>query len=250
MFLLLCLMLRWLQVKGQNFRMKRIGPNDFIARLPSTVVGEGMLQEGNKYLFDYALRNLPEEGAVLEIGSFGGLSMNLILYLLKKQGKNPPVFSCDPWIYSGYHDQVPPFPDHIDGLPSVLRTDYMEYIRESFVRSVRLLHPDCLPYTVQTTSDSFFESWRENETLADVFGREVKTGGKLAFVYIDGDHSLEAARRDFENSMEFLVPGGFVLFDDSAAGLPYGSVKLMEEIKARKDLRLVRANPNFLFQKI
>ncbi|HOY95221.1 MAG TPA: class I SAM-dependent methyltransferase [Catalimonadaceae bacterium] len=242
-------MTRWLQVKWQNFRMKRIVKDDFVARLPSTVVGEGMMNEGNLYLFDFAIRNLPSEGQILEIGSFGGLSMNLLLHLLKKYGKSPTVFSCDPWLYSGYHDRTEPFPNHIDGNPDVLRTDYMDYIRESFVRSVRLLHPDHLPHTIQCTSDSFFQSWRTNEQVTDVFGRSVTCGGKLAFVYIDGDHSLEAARKDFENAMEFLVPGGFVLLDDSAAGLPYGSVKLIDEIRHRPDLTLIRANPNYLFQK-
>jgi len=242
-------MKRWLQVKWQNFRMKRMVQDDFILRLPSTVVGQGMLHEGNKYLIDFALRNLPKDGAVLEIGSFGGMSMNLILHLMEKYAKTNPVFSCDPWLYSGYHDREMPFPDFIDGKPTVDRKDYMNYIRKSFIRSVQLLHPNRLPHTLQTTSDQFFIDWAGHKTTTDVFGNAARLGGSFSFVYIDGDHSLSAARKDFENSMKFLVPGGFVLLDDSAAGLPYGSVSLIKEISSRKELKLVQANPNYLFQK-
>jgi Methyltransferase domain len=229
--------------------MKRLASDDFMARLPSTVVGEGMLSEGNKYLFDLALRQLPAEGSLLEIGSFGGMSMNLVLHLMERHGVNRPVYSCDPWSYLGYHDRCPPFPDHIDGKPGVSRVEYMEYILESYKRALRLLHPSRLPFSIRTRSDEFFVQWRSRQTAVDVFGREAKLGGPLAFVYIDGDHSLEVSRRDLENAMEFLVPGGFLLFDDSAAGTSFGSAALMKEVLQRNDLEKVLANPNYLFRK-
>jgi chemotaxis methyl-accepting protein methylase/predicted O-methyltransferase YrrM len=33
-------------------------------------------------------------------------------------------------------------------------------------------------------------------------------------IYVDGDHSDEGARRDLENTVKHLAPGGFLLFDD------------------------------------
>ena len=40
----------------------------------------GMLDRGNLYCFDYAIRNLPSSAPLIEIGSFCGLSTNLITY--------------------------------------------------------------------------------------------------------------------------------------------------------------------------
>jgi hypothetical protein len=53
-----------------------------------------------------------------------------------------------------------------------------------------------------------------------------------------------------ENSLQFLLPGGLLLLDDSADGLPYGSAILAKELLKRKDLKLVERNPNYLFRKV
>lgn len=41
----------------------------------------GMLHRGNLYCFDYAIRNLPSEAPIVEVGSFCGLSANLLTLL-------------------------------------------------------------------------------------------------------------------------------------------------------------------------
>jgi hypothetical protein len=40
----------------------------------------GMLHRGNLYCFDYAIEHLPTEAPIIEIGSFCGLSANVITY--------------------------------------------------------------------------------------------------------------------------------------------------------------------------
>src|SRR5438128_885335 len=82
-----------------NHPLRKLPPDKYIQRLRSSVIGEGMLHEGNIYLFDYAIKNLPSEVNILEIGTYGGLSTNLILYLLKKHSKKNVLFGCDPWVY-------------------------------------------------------------------------------------------------------------------------------------------------------
>lgn len=47
----------------------------------------GMLDPGNIYSMDIAVRNLPSGSPVVEIGSFCGLSSNVISYLLLKHKK-------------------------------------------------------------------------------------------------------------------------------------------------------------------
>ena len=68
-------------------KVKEIPEDLFVQRLRSLVIGEGMLHKGNIYLIDFALKNMPDNGVVIEIGSYGGLSTNLILYLLKKNNR-------------------------------------------------------------------------------------------------------------------------------------------------------------------
>jgi hypothetical protein len=83
----------------------------------------------------------------------------------------------------------------------------------------------------------------------DVFDREVIVGGPISFCYIDGDHSYDFAKRDFENSDKYLEKGGFVLFDDSSDRQNLGSSHLMKEILKNEKYELIIKNPNYLFRK-
>jgi Methyltransferase domain len=224
--------------------------DDFLARLPSAVVGATMLHEGNPYLFDWAIRNMPAQGAVLEIGSYGGLSTNLLIHYLRKYAKNNPFFTCDAWVYEGYSDAQEGAVEWMDGRTDVSRTDFMAHIKASFIQSTRLLSAERLPYTVHARSEDFLMQWRENKSVTDVFGRTVQLGGDLAFAYIDGDHSYATAAMEFRYIDACLLPGGLLLLDDSGRGMPFGSVRLADEILGRNDYRLVARNPNVLLQKV
>ncbi len=212
-----------------------------------------MLHEGNIYCFAEVLRQLPKEGAILEIGSFAGMSTNVITGLMRQMDIQRPFYTCDPWVYGGYYDAQrqddPVYMAHFEGTTHVTRSDYTAFIKESFIRNTRLFSADRLPYACALRSDDFFKAWRENTALEDVFGRGAPLGGPLAFVYIDGDHTDAAVRQDIQHAMEFLVPGGFLLLDDSADFWKYGSVRLAQEMRRWPNVRLVRKNPNYLYQK-
>jgi predicted O-methyltransferase YrrM len=137
----------------------------------------------------------------------------------------------------------------VDGRPDLLRSDYMRYIRDAYISATRLLSADRLPYSIQSTSAAFFDRWERNEEVNDVFGRTVKLGGPISFAYIDGDHHLEVAQNDFNSVAKRLLPGGLVLLDDSAKGLPYGSSAMMGVLTAREDFEVVGRNPNYLLRK-
>lgn len=236
--------------------IKKIPNDDFIKRLRCSVIGEGMLPEGNIYPIDFAIKNMPENGAVIEIGSYGGLSTNLICYLLKKHNKSNPFFTCDAWIYEGYYDSEKDssHPQHksgyMDGRDDIKRADYMHYIKQSFINSTKFLSKDNMPHSFHLTSDDFFVKWENEETLKDLFGRDIKLGGKISFAYIDGDHSYKAARNDFENTAKNLLSGGFIFMDDTADYFTYGSKEYMQELKKKTDFEIVLSNPNYLLRKI
>jgi predicted O-methyltransferase YrrM len=68
------------------------------------------------------------------------------------------------------------------------------------------------------------------DTLASV--EEILQGRKLDLLFIDGDHSYEGVRMDFEMYMPLVRSGGLVAFHDIAQSTPQVEVKnLWEEIK-------------------
>jgi hypothetical protein len=105
-----------------------------------------------------------------------------------------------------------------------------------------------LPYTIEMTSDEFFDAWKTRQTVQDVLGRTITLSGPISFAYIDGNHTYEFAKRDFLNCDAFLDDNGFILFDDSTAA-EFGVKDLMPEIISSGRYRLSAANPNHLFQK-
>ena len=61
-------------------------------------------------------------------------------------------------------------------------------------------------------------------------------GGSADFILIDGDHSYEGAKRDFELYRTLLSDQGFLAFHDIVPGLPEkvgGVPKLWAELKAQ-----------------
>lgn len=224
--------------------------DDFIRRLSSSVIGGGMLHEGNVYLMDYAIKHAPKADGMLEIGSWAGQSSCLLLHLMKKHQRSEQLLGCDPWIYEGYHDHKGAVATHVDGNENLSREDYMTYIHQAFVNAAKLFHPDRLPCTFHCTSDAFFTSYGSGETMTDVFGREHVPQGSLSFAYVDGDHAYDVAKRDVEHVMEYLVSGGFLLLDDSADGAPFGSAHLAKELCSDPRLKRVDRNPNYLFRKV
>lgn len=79
------------------------------------------------------------------------------------------------------------------------------------------------------------------------------------FIFIDGDHTYDAVKRDFEDWYPLIMQGGYIAFHDSAEvttiedvfpGWP-GCVKLMAEIKNDERVRFVEVKDSIsVFQKI
>lgn len=73
-----------------------------------------------------------------------------------------------------------------------------------------------------------------NEILGHVKG--VLPGGALDYVFIDGDHSYEGVRQDFETYAPLVRRGGVIAFHDIAEGPPQsvgGVPRFWREVKSR-----------------
>ncbi|WP_366512821.1 class I SAM-dependent methyltransferase [Kordia sp.] len=72
----------------------------------------------------------------------------------------------------------------------------------------------------------------------------------MSFAYIDGDHSYEQTKKDFENVDSKLKVNGFILLDDSADHLNFGSSDFIKDIKKNDNYKIIDSNPNYLIQKV
>jgi hypothetical protein len=205
-------------------------------------INPGMLDAGNAEMFSYCINNLPSNASIIEIGSFAGKSLNYIIHLLRKAGRGNKVFSVDAWNFENMR-----LGDKIGGV--VPFEDYRAHVIETFRRNVTLFSGDHLPHHIELNSDSFFAAWVEKQTRSDFFGKNARLGGPIAFAYIDGDHTYDQSKRDFENIDRFLESGGFIIFDDSADGSGWGSMRTAQEAADRSDYELVAKNPNYCLRK-
>lgn len=210
-----------------------------------TYANAGMLTRGNADCFDYAIQNIQSKSPIVEIGSFCGLSTNMICYFKEKYNVKNPLVTCDRWIFEGSeHGGM------LGDSKSVSHAEYRDFVKETYLRNIKMFSRYDLPFTIEMFSDEFFSAWNESQKLKDVFGREFSLGGPISFCYIDGNHSYEFTKRDFENCDKYLERGGFMLFDDSADGSRWEEVcRVVKEVSDNGRYELVAKNPNYFFRK-
>jgi hypothetical protein len=228
--------------KLMNKNSKSEQTNEFLTWVRFAV--PGMLGQGNIDAMEYAIANMPAGKPIVEIGSFCGLSTIVLSYLLDKRSIPTPIYTCDSWKFEGQKLGAP-----LGDSPSVTHDAYRAFVKSTFKRSMQAFAADKLPYTIECFSDEFFRRWLKNEKTIDVFDRPVTLGGEISFCYIDGNHTYEFAKRDFENTNRVLVSGGFILFDDSADDSSWEVNQLAREITSGHQYELVSKNPNYLFRK-
>ncbi len=209
-----------------------------------TFANAGMLHRGNPYCMEHAIRYLPSDDPVVEIGTFAGLSANVLTYFLRKHDKPNRLITCDGWVFEGAQ------PDATIGQAPIRSDDYRTFVRDSFLRNARFFSRDRLPFTVEMMSGPFFEAWCSSRAVEDVFGRGVRLGGPISFAYIDGAHTRDAVRRDFAAVDAWLVRGGFILFDDSADGSSWEVCEVVAEVAASERYEVVLKNPNYLLVRV
>jgi len=195
----------------------------------------------NAVAFSYAIKNMPRDTAVLEIGTYLGQSACMITYLMWRHGRFAPMFCCDP-----YHFEQTEKP--IGGFFDASTKEFRQYCIETAKRNLAMFSGHHVPHLVEAYSHEFLAAWARGQQCGDLFGRPVRLGGPLGFVYIDGSHTYEAAKGDFLGADPFVVPGGFVFFDDSTPGWA-GVHRVVQEVLQRPDYELLFARPNYFFRK-
>jgi hypothetical protein len=198
--------------------------------------------DGNLAVFDFAIGHMPDDGAVLEIGSFLGMSICAMSYMMWLHGRTHPLFTCDPWDFEGTAEPI-------GGYFDASSPAYRQYCMDVFKRNILVYAERHLPHSVEDYSHRFLARWAAKEEAIDVLGRQVRLGGALSFVYIDGAHTYEAASGDFRGVDPFVLPGGYVFFDDTGEAWGPEMARVVREVQLHPDYELIARTPNYLFRK-
>ncbi len=236
-------LMRFLMALKYQMSQKQAKPNEFVNWLK--LANAGMLNNGNVYAIEYAIENLPSTSPIIEIGSFCGLSTNLISFYLRKNGKSNNLITSDKWIFEN-----PESPGEFLEGSNIAHSEYRTFVKDTYIKNIRFFSKDHLPYTIEQFSDDFFKLWAEGKNETDILGRQIQLGGKISFAYIDGNHLYDFAKRDFENVDKYLEVGGFIFFDDSADYSDWEVCKVIDEIKQAGNYEVIVKNPNYLIRKI
>ena len=115
--------------KKQQLSQKQAKAHGFITWL--MFANPGMLDNGNIYCFEYAIEHLPSNSPIVEIGSFCGLSTNLISFYLRKNNKSNKLITCDKWIFetADLNSTI--------GQSEISQTNYREFVKDSFMEQVK-----------------------------------------------------------------------------------------------------------------
>jgi hypothetical protein len=214
--------------------------DDFMTWMQSII--PGWLRQGNLEAFAYCLARLPSDAPIIEIGSWAGLSLNHLILLLRRAGRQNPVFSVDEWKFG-------PAGHGLIKRSHISYDAYRAHVMETFRRNVTLFSGDRLPHHIELSSDAFFAAWAGSEQRVDFFGNAVQLGGPIAFAYIDGRHTYEQSTKDFQNVDGYLEPGGFIIFDDSEDFGHLGSTRTAQEAAMLARYEVVAKNPNYCLRK-
>ena len=156
---------------------------------------EGMVSDAEIVGLMELAAEVPADACILEIGSYRGRSTSA----LALGAKGAPVYAVEPHesfegIYGGQFG------------PADRRAFFKNLLRVGVVEKVRL---------VNLSSEVACQGWTR----------------PIGLLWIDGDHTLDGVRRDFDSWEHFLQPGGVVAFHD-ALDPDGGPAKLIEELCA------------------
>lgn len=176
-------------------------------------------------------RHVPA-GDIVEVGSWWGRSAALLTLLSRHHGLGS-VLCIDPWSSEALPQGVAILDKasaamDLDAALAIFETNLapiaagrVNYIRAPSVDAARRYGPGL---TIETVA----------------LGRTVYAG-RIAWLHIDGNHSLERVTEDAESWTPHVVPGGWVVFDDYVWAFGDGPRRIGDAYCARHSDRIARS---------
>lgn len=129
------------------------------------------------------------EITIIEVGSWQGLSANVMAQACKKLEQQAKIVCIDTWLGSVEHQDTI---GRVSGYPSV----YKEFIEiTKFLKNDDVIYP----FPISSTEGACYLK---------------KKGVKADLIYVDGSHEYESVLTDAKLYWELLAPGGVMIFDD------------------------------------
>lgn len=161
------------------------------------------------------------EGDIIELGSWCGRSASVLGLATKLTGQSK--VHCVDLFPAGSDwrkntDGTYSFSVEIDGCRYGAYEDQTVW-SEPFERDIAPIYEK-----YHSVLDVFLETMEHNglkdvvlpfRGTIEMFARQVPQDFKCKLAFIDGDHSYNSICRDIENIESFLVPGGWICFDDA-----------------------------------
>jgi len=148
-------------------------------------------------------RRMPR-GDIVEIGSLWGRSAVALAFLSRHYAIGN-LLCVDPWGREELRQDIPAVDTLSDELP----------IEEVFAAFRINLAPfgGMVNYSRARSIDAASVYCAERCFTTEDFGRTTYSG-QIALLHIDGNHALEAVRSDISAWQQFVIPGGWIVFDD------------------------------------
>lgn len=178
---------------------------EFVSTAMALEEVEGFLQTVEGYALNLLAQSGPGEGAIVEIGSFMGLS-TCWMALGSKQAGREPVTAIDH--FTGSPEHQPGGGAENEELAKTGTTFHR------FEANVAQMGVTGHVRPIQAASDAAAATWTE----------------PIRLLFIDGDHSYEAVKSDFTLWTPFVIAGGLVAFHD--VGTSPEVTRFYEERKA------------------
>jgi len=156
----------------------------------------GFLGENEARFLGLLAACIPAQGAIVEIGSFKGRSTVMLAKVASHYGMGP-IISIDP------HSHILSTGRDSDTHPSTY-DDFLTSLRGAGVERHVEIH--------RAFSKEVSRAWNRS----------------IRFLWIDGDHSYEGAREDFDGFMPFVSPMGVVALHDALNNFP-GPIRVFVE---------------------
>ena len=153
-----------------------------------------------KLLYDFVTKS-NTNGALVEIGSWAGKSMTIIVTACKEVGNNSEIFSIDPYLTSKDEDN---------------------HTYQKFVTNMKEL--------------GYWNNINQIKEKSQECG--LKWNKPISFIFIDGFHSYDDVKLDFELYFKHILNGGYCILHDVTTW--YGPTKLSAEIlENRRDIEYI-----------
>lgn len=122
------------------------------------------------------------------------------------------------------------------------------YIQEGLKRAVAVDNTSYGQFTNMERINERFQWIRDNTELSldfynmDSIDYYKNNNEKFDIIFIDGDHSYEGVKLDYENCLLILNDGGYIVLHDINSIACPGVIRLWNEIKNENSLEFIKSN--------